>query len=329
MRYYDILITNPTTNATLAEFTSLQGQFGNPLTSLADPAALDVEFDIPIAAQAIAGGDTGAHIKIWGIPRAGISQSSDLNGANIKVYGGMSKGLPLADPTQAGLLVQGTIFQAFGNWQGYVQTLELYLMPLPFPTGPQNFSFSVKAGDPVGPALENTLSNALSLTAKVDISDAVVFTDDVTHVETNLHSFSSWFKQASKNAVGGNYPGVDILPFGGAILAYDNSGAVTTTNIKFTDLVGQVTWIGPGQIQLNVVMRGDLICGNLIKLPPGQITTTQAAYSNNLNYGPNVNFQGTFTIVQMRHLGNFRQPDGDAWITTINALQALPGAGNA
>jgi hypothetical protein len=40
-----------------------------------------------------------------------------------------------------------------------------------------------------------------------------------------------------------------------------------------------------------------------------------------------VSFQGKFQIATVRHVGNFRQPTGDAWVTVFEAaplqLQAL------
>jgi hypothetical protein len=41
----------------------------------------------------------------------------------IQVFGGMSKGLPLANAVQSGLLMDGTIQQAWGNWQGTEQNI--------------------------------------------------------------------------------------------------------------------------------------------------------------------------------------------------------------
>jgi hypothetical protein len=94
-RYYRIEIDGGPT------YTS----FNNGVTN---PAALQVELDIPVAPFA-SPASTGAFVKIWGIPLDDIRQSKDLRFKGIKVFGGFQKGLPLANPAQAGLLVQGYI----------------------------------------------------------------------------------------------------------------------------------------------------------------------------------------------------------------------------
>ena len=38
-------------------------------------------------------------------------------GMTIKMWVGMSKGLPLAKPAQQGLVLEGTVWQVLGNWQ--------------------------------------------------------------------------------------------------------------------------------------------------------------------------------------------------------------------
>ncbi len=116
MRSYDILITQPSTGALVQRFTSRDA------SGRAIPGALNIEWDIPVAPFATPMG--AAWVRVWGVSLAQISQSSDLNGMNIQVFGGMQKGLPLANPMQYGLLVQGQIFQAFGNWIDTNQTLQ-------------------------------------------------------------------------------------------------------------------------------------------------------------------------------------------------------------
>jgi hypothetical protein len=103
MRYYRIEIDGGST-----VFTSYEN--GQNI-----PGALQVELDIPVAAMH-SPGNAGAFVKIWGVPLSMISQASNLNNKAIKVYGGFQKGLPLANPKQAGLLVQDYTYQSFGNW---------------------------------------------------------------------------------------------------------------------------------------------------------------------------------------------------------------------
>lgn len=108
MRYYDIAFTPPNATAPSIHFTSHpNGQF--------DPCALNVLFDMPILAyDTPVGGQT---IQIEGVPLSLISQSEDLVDWEVVIKGGMQKGLPLANPSQAGVLTKGTVFQSWGNWE--------------------------------------------------------------------------------------------------------------------------------------------------------------------------------------------------------------------
>ena len=62
-----------------------------------------------------------------------------------------------------------------------------------------------------------------------------------------------------------------------AFNVYDGSAQATPTLIDFNDLIGQPTWIGPGQMQFNCVMRADLTVGAYVKMPPAQVAVTTAA----------------------------------------------------
>jgi hypothetical protein len=70
-----------------------------------DPGALNIEFDCPIAAEATPNGS--AWLRVWGIPLSMIAQSTNYSGQTIQLFGGMSAGLPLANPAQQGILAQG------------------------------------------------------------------------------------------------------------------------------------------------------------------------------------------------------------------------------
>ncbi|MFL9915054.1 hypothetical protein PQR75_06560 [Paraburkholderia fungorum] len=109
-----------------------------------NPAALKVELDIPSGFLHEPIGN--AYIKISGVSLQEVAQGSNLNRMNILVYGGMSKGLPLANPDQVGMLCSGQIWQAFGNWIGTEQSLNIYMQ-----AGGSNANSSQTTGFPAGP----------------------------------------------------------------------------------------------------------------------------------------------------------------------------------
>ena len=153
MRYYSVEISDAISGAAFRTYTNFVG-------GQIDRAGLDVELDIPLAPGATPTGS--AYVRVWGISLQDIAQSPNLNGKSVKVYGGMQKGLPLANPSQAGLLASGSILQAFGNWIGTAQSLDMYLGPLQgTPETPVNLVFDWRKGTPLADAIKATLSRGL------------------------------------------------------------------------------------------------------------------------------------------------------------------------
>jgi hypothetical protein len=306
------VIQSPSSVAPDSTYTSFVS--GQTLT-----AALNIELDVPVVPFATPMG--AALVRIWGISLQEISQASDLNGMNIAVYAGMQKGLPLANPAQAGLIMQGVVFQAFGNWIGVNQTLDLICQPsIGTDAVPKNFSFNWKAGTPLAQAISNTLSTAFPGTKQnINISPNLVLAHDEPGYYKTLVQFATYVKQKSADVIGGNYPGVDIVLKQNEFDVYDGTTPTTPTQIAFQDMIGQPTWIAPQTIQVAFVMRADLEVGGYIKMPPSIVTTTSSSFSQ---FRSKSAFQGVFQINQIRHVGNYRQQDAASWATAVNAFVA-------
>jgi hypothetical protein len=134
MRYYNLTLTptpgaNPQNGAS-ASVSSLLGPSGFasglvtktvPTTGTAsrtwtshpngvfNPSAPDIEFDCQIADYATA--PNAFTIAIHGVSLADLSQATQFEGMQLSLQGGMKAGLPLANPLQAGVLVNGQVFQ--------------------------------------------------------------------------------------------------------------------------------------------------------------------------------------------------------------------------
>lgn len=106
--------------------------------------------------------------------------------------------------------------------------------------------------------------------------------------------------------------------------------------IAFQDLIGQPTWIGPQTIQFMCPMRADLTVNQVVTMPkgilgnpanpagsPGAVITTAAASPSQRQTS---GFTGNFQIVSIHHVGNFRDPNGIAWATIIDANVQLAQA---
>lgn len=143
-RYYNITCTST-------------GALNNPLGSSPwtsypggknDPGALNVEFDVQASFFGVPGGDVGSStVTVHGVPLSDLQQAQNFAGANFSLSGGMKTGLPLAIATQSGLLLQGTVFQSFGNWVGTEMNLSFVIVPSGNTINePGNFFFKLAEG---------------------------------------------------------------------------------------------------------------------------------------------------------------------------------------
>ena len=320
MRFYSIEITNPQTGEKIIP-ASLGG---NGITSImpngqTNPAALNIELDIPFVN--FAAPDNNAWLRIWGIGLQQIGNAFDLNGMDITVSVGMSKGLPLANPAQQGLVLSGSILQAYGNWIGLDQTLDFNFAPKTgIPSDPLNFSFTWQAGTPLATAIAQTLSTALpGMKQDIQISPNLIISSTETGYYQSAQQFAAFINQRSKPIIGGSYMGVQISTDGRTVTVWDGTAKADPKKVKaiaFQDMIGQPTWIGTNEITVKLVMRGDLNISDAINLPPSLATTTQQAL---LRFQDRTTFSGNFIITQIHHYGNFRQPDAASWNTTIYA----------
>lgn len=303
------------------------------------PNAWDIDLDIPVIGFATPQGN--ALLRIYGVSIQEVSQANNWAKKNIAVYAGMAKGLPLAtlQSTQSGLIARGYVLQCFGNRIGLDQTLDFVIQPGPATstqtggTGtvyqPKNLVLNWPMGTPLSGPLQNALQTAFpGVSVSVNISPAIVNSSLFVKPYPTLQALAQDVLEISLNIVKtSNYPGVAIVFGPNGIYAFDgtapaasssSSGAAAgPTQIQFSDMIGQPTWIESPLIQFKTVMRADLTVGGKIILPPTLIVNTAAAAPSLINQ--QVSFQGGFTLANLRHVGRFRNPLGDAWVTVEEA----------
>lgn len=343
MRYYRIVLTNPTTgqivrpksleplNLPATWCTTLDG---SP-TGINIPAAQNIELDISVFAYAepISQG----FLRIWGIALDEIAQATNLVGYGIAIYAGMGTGLPLVNPSQAGLIVRGQVYQALGNWENIDQTLDLFITPPiigPSIVGateyqPPNLVLVWQAGQPLANALQQCLATAFpNLTPSISISSDLVQDKPDVHVIPNLTALAEWVRQKSLSILNpdgkGSYLGVAISIQGSTIKVFDKGvpppAGTPIKIIAYNDLIGQPTWIDAPYISMKTVLRSDINVGDYVNLPPGLSTATSASLQGSLVLrGRPLSFQGNYQVRFIRHVGNFRQADGASWCTIFNA----------
>jgi len=337
MRYYLIRISRAAKaaagNRPAVPAADLRTYRAQSLTGQVLPNALDVELDIPVTDFATPMG--GGSVRIYGIDLQTMIQASDFNNMDLEVYGGMQKGLPLAKPAQAGLLMKGVIQQAFGNWIGTDMTLDLiYTAGDTKPETQVNLTIDWKAGQLLADAIRSTLRTAFpDYTASINISPRLVLQYDQPGFYGTPYQFARFIREVSRGIIREQrYPGVRILLRDRQFIIQDATTVSTPARIDFNDLVGQITWLAADRLSITTVMRGDLQPGDFVRLPPNlsvlQSITTPASQSQ---VRARDAFAGVFQIDNARHTGRFRGSSGQSWVTTfqvtLQAATVAPGGG--
>lgn len=337
MRYYSIVLGG-TGGSAPSGFPAVPGggvsgaTWSSQSNGQNDPGALNVELDIITSPFHVPVG--GSFVRVWGIPLQQISQASQLNRKLIDVYGGMSAGLPLANPSQQGLLAHGSIFPAFGNWVETDMTLDMVLTA-PFtgdgvpdtPNQPAPIVHNWQQGQPLSNAIQTALATAFpGFTLDINISSSLVLPIPDIGFYRTIEAYAGYVNSISKTVMNSKtYPGVSIAMNGKKISVYDGTASSgEDKQILFQDLIGQPTWLGLNTVQVKTAMRGDIAMGTKVMLPQTQATVAAVSQSQ---FRQNSSFQGKFLIQQVRHIGNLRQPDSASWVTTFDCAALDSPAG--
>jgi len=320
------------------------------------PGALQISLNITSYTSEAPG---SGYIDIWGVSKEEISSSFNLIGFDITVYAGMKKGLPLANPSLSMTpIAMGKIIQCYGNWQGTEQVLHMDIVPVNVGRSSDiaNFSFSLKANGSLKEAILATMGKAMPSTkTSVFISDKIKFDTDMKGVYPSLQTFAMMLLQLTsgrtafqgiKTVTGQKYAGIQCMvqANGSGVMFTDHTvatkggkeaqGGVGPLLINFSDIIGQPTWQSLGVLNFKTVMRSDLHFADRIKLPeavaaiailqPKAAPTTILNQSLSFSTRNKSTFTGEFIVSSVRHMGNFRGPSGNDWVTNITALVPTP-----
>lgn len=343
MRYYKVVLTAPpdtattknTTNVnagkTLSFTTHPQGVHADP-----DLGALHVVMDIPVTSFDQANG--AAYLEIRGIDIYTISQASNLQGYTVKIYGGMGVGYDLAKPAQSGLLLIGSVYQAYGNWEGPNMSLNLLIQPFGVPISDDNKPFFVwhwQKGQDIKDAITKCVTSAMDgYNCVFNLRGTLIGTHDDTGFYTDFNSLADVIINASRSVnQDASYYGIQFFIAGKTFYFFDQAGDNAPKKIEFNELIGQPTWLGPvdyPKIMLQTVMRADLTINDVITMPlfNQQGSKTLSGYGTIAPTSQDVQtpkdrslFQGNFMVTSLRHIGDSRNPDGSSWVTVIEAVK--------
>jgi hypothetical protein len=298
------------------------------------PGALNIEFDIPVVTADIPAGN--AMLKIWGLDLSILNKAALLNYKNITIRAGMKNGLPLANeqanasPSRNGIIFQGSIFQAFGNWQGTEQSLDLVITtqlvarPQDEPKRALPLIFSCAKGQSFSEAISQAMQ-AAGIVSTIEISGSIVATEPIIFRADTLGSFAQTLDAQSRRMSGDPlYLGIKMVKSIDGYDFTDNTSQKSGVQVKFNDLIGQPAWQDFSTVQMKVVMRSDIHVADTVIMPQSNTLTTARAFSN-LKEG--IAYAGSGWVKSVRHIGNFRQPDANSWVSVIDVLMNTSAQG--
>jgi hypothetical protein len=325
-------------------------QFTSVVNGHNDPGALDIEFDITDNGD---GHLKTAWLKIYGINQSLISQATSLNGRRLQLYAGFSDGLPLANqqvPHQ-GLILDGMIQPCYGNWIGNELSMEFIVIEglggPGGPTDPKNIIHNMPIGTTLSSAISNALGTAFpDFNINVNINDSLALGNPDQGFHQSIEQYQNYVKELSQSILGNQkttgYRGISFSSSGNTINVSDGSKVDKVIDIQYSDLIGQPTWSPQGEnvLQIKTALRGDISTsgagGNVhIRLPLNLLVSTPRSASNLfiagdlLQYQPGdvLNFQGEWEVTSVRHVGRFRQPTGENWVSIIDAITPFTTGG--
>jgi len=326
----------PSAPAPTSSSSGSSTNFSSLANGVNDPGALDIEFEFEFV-QSKQG--LTNHLKIKGIDPQLISQANSMNSKSIKMWGGFSPGLPLAtdQAPHQGLLIDGTILPAFGNWIGNELSLEFFITPtdpsglVGGPTKAINLIHNMPKSQPLSTAIQNTLQTAFKgFNVNINISDKLKLNYDDQGFYQGLEQYGNYIKALSHSILGvpPNYKGVTISTQGNNIHVSDGTKSTGPVIINYQDLIGQPAWITVDTIQVKLCLRGDIQFpdNTQIQLPKTLVTLNQATA---ITPGTsNLIVQGIWDVIGIRHIGSFRSPSAESWVTIVDAVRSDSGGGS-
>lgn len=312
MRYYLIIITNPSTGKEIIRWSSQSAFDGsNNLSSQ------QIDFDITVYALADQIG--ASMIKVSGVSIQQVGSAFNFNNMNISMFAGMSKGLPLSNPQQQGLIMQGTIQQCFGNFYGTNQDLNFIVQSAQgTASSPKNIVLNWQKGQNLAEAIKNTLQIAFpGYALNINISENLTLANNEPGYFQTAPQFAQYIQAVSKHInPDPTYRGVRMLIGNNSFTVYDGTTQSTPKDIGFTELVGQPVYQSLTQINFRTVLRADIGLSDYVNMPKTIAVQTPQSFSQFRNSSI---FQGVFQIDSVRHLGNFRGTSGTDWVTIFDA----------
>ncbi len=288
----------------------------------------DLTLDMMLEAIQAPAGDGGGDSSASG---GGTSTPLGQGGIGHQSFGRSSRRLALAAP-QASFGGAGAIISAAESLLAQSGIASPALGGAGSSGRPKNLIHNYQPGQPLAEAMRSTLSTAFpGANLIINISKNLKRNYQDAGFYENLEQYAKFIKGVSHMILGDTavtgYQGIHISTHGNTIKVHDGStkDGSNAISIQYYDLIGQPTWVGVNELQVTTVMRSDIHIGDYIKLPPSLITSEAAGAKSTLadsgnNFGGFVTFQGSFLVKGVRHVGNYRNPSGDAWASFFDCV---------
>jgi hypothetical protein len=231
---------------------------------------------------------------------------------------------------------------------------------IPGLTQPLNLVHNLLPNMPLSQAIRETLTRAFpKAKILIGISPGLKLNHQDAGMYQNMKQYGAFLQNLSQSILGvKNYPGIKMSAHGNSIRVTDFttpmtdsgnpaditagsqvappqpglSGATSGKDIAVADLLGQPTWVNINEVHMKCVLRPDILMLDTIALPPN-ILMGLGSDSNILNpFGASeqrthLSFSGSFQVIHVQHVGAFRSPVGDDWVTNYHCTPVGGGGG--
>jgi hypothetical protein len=189
---------------------------------------------------------------------------------------------------------------------------------------PLNLIHNLMPKMPLSSAIQQTLSKAFKgAGVNVKILDALRLGYQDAGMYQSLEQYAQYVHKLSNSIAGTNrYMGVHMSSYSNNIDVWDGTKSILQGTVSYVDLIGQPTWVDYMKVSVKCMIRGDLHIASEFTLPDGIVALTSEAILPGVSsqQRTNLSLPGKYWITKVLHIGDYRNPDGNAWSTNYEAV---------
>ena len=326
---------------------------------VANLGALDISFDVTLGFMHNLAGQT--HFRIYNPTLDMVRYAPMYQGLYVTLDAGFLNGLPLANNliTKSGLIFTGYVQSCFANWMGTELALDFIATVSPtFGNPDKTIATNVGASKPINilfnwqdnQTLYTSIQAALAcsginLTGTIAGVSKLRANANYDNGFTSLQAFASYIYDLSLD---NNKTTIDssghTIAYSGVMMEFNNSTNTVTVsdnsyvgmaiNLNHEDFIGQPTF---NTSQIVVINGTQVVPAEITSAHPLRndlVLNANVVYPSNTNVGvtPNLPFDSdkylvrgntiTQSIVEVRHVGRFRDMSAMGWATHIRCNYA-------